>query len=373
MKDKTPFFMRHLANYLSASRIFLVPIPYALLLTRNWNLQLLAFILFIVLGVTDRLDGYLARRFGPTKLGSVLDNIADKIFVVFLFLPLGILQYIPLWMPVVILIRDPLVTGLRYLCSQTGTKKMEVEELGRYKTNYQIFGGCLIIAVWMIPDQLTVLALLSTLTLIFLALFLYCLRKKEQVMRYAAYFFSLALVVAVRYLCPIDVTALVFAWIVIFVTWLSALHYLTIFALECVANKIRFMLWLWTIVLLEHILFPLIILVLYGFKILPPGTPSFILFVEFLGATLNQILSSGKVIRNTGLVLFKIFLQYLFILLIIAKNWFLYLVPVPLRYSDQADGYILAAGTLLALIVFLVRHWPELVELTQEEGPVISA
>ena len=99
--------MNALPNYLSALRIVLV-IPIAWLL---WQQQVMsAFWLMLVAGLSDALDGFLARRYGwQTELGSLLDPLADKFLVAAMYLVFTLHELIPVWLVALILTRDILI------------------------------------------------------------------------------------------------------------------------------------------------------------------------------------------------------------------------------------------------------------------------
>jgi len=99
--------MNALPNYLSALRIALV-IPIAWLL---WQQQVMsAFWLMLFAGLSDALDGFLARRFGwQTELGSLLDPLADKFLVAAMYLVFTLQGLIPVWLMALILTRDILI------------------------------------------------------------------------------------------------------------------------------------------------------------------------------------------------------------------------------------------------------------------------
>ena len=81
--------MKILINLLTLSRIFIAIIIFGLLMLSD--LYLLAFILFFLAGLTDYFDGFLARKYDASShIGEILDPIADKILIVFLFFGLGI-------------------------------------------------------------------------------------------------------------------------------------------------------------------------------------------------------------------------------------------------------------------------------------------
>jgi cardiolipin synthase (CMP-forming) len=99
---------RHLPNAISALRVVLVlPIGW-LLLHRNWSSALM---LVAVAGVSDGLDGFLARHYGwQSRLGGMLDAIADKLLLVCCFVILAWLGEVPVWLAIIVCGRD-LVIG----------------------------------------------------------------------------------------------------------------------------------------------------------------------------------------------------------------------------------------------------------------------
>jgi cardiolipin synthase len=101
--------MHHLPNIISFLRILLVaPIVWALL---NHRYDL-AVVLFVIAGISDGVDGYLAKRFGwESRFGGVLDAIADKLLLVSTFIVLWLLTVFPLWLVALIIMRDLLIVG----------------------------------------------------------------------------------------------------------------------------------------------------------------------------------------------------------------------------------------------------------------------
>ena len=73
----------------------------------------LAIIVGTVIGCTDFVDGYMARRQGPTVLGGLLDPIADKVFVAFCYMPFADMGVVPAWALALMFVREFLVTALR--------------------------------------------------------------------------------------------------------------------------------------------------------------------------------------------------------------------------------------------------------------------
>ena len=72
----------------------------------------IAFVLFLVAGVSDAVDGFLAKRFGMTsELGSYLDPLADKVLIVSIYVALGINGVIPGWLVILVVSRDIMIVG----------------------------------------------------------------------------------------------------------------------------------------------------------------------------------------------------------------------------------------------------------------------
>ena len=69
-----------------------------------------AFILFLIAGISDAVDGFLAKRYGwQTELGAYLDPLADKLLVVSIFIALGVLGALPSWLVIAVVSRDILI------------------------------------------------------------------------------------------------------------------------------------------------------------------------------------------------------------------------------------------------------------------------
>lgn len=98
-----------LPNAISMMRITLVAPILILIFNGNYSLAL---VLFVVAGFSDGFDGYLARRYGwHTRLGALLDPVADKLLVSGLFITLAVTGSIPVWLAVVVLVRDLVIVA----------------------------------------------------------------------------------------------------------------------------------------------------------------------------------------------------------------------------------------------------------------------
>jgi cardiolipin synthase len=98
-----------LPNIITTGRVILVPVIFWLLVTGQSQL---AFYAFLVAGISDAIDGYLAKRFDwQTELGSYLDPIADKLLIVSVFIALGVSGALPSWLVIAVVSRDILIVA----------------------------------------------------------------------------------------------------------------------------------------------------------------------------------------------------------------------------------------------------------------------
>lgn len=106
-----------------------------------------ALVSFVIAAISDFLDGYLARKLGlVTPMGKLLDPLADKVLVCSAFVYLSAGGFCPVWVTVVILAREFLVTGLRQIAVEAG-QVMAADRLGKWKTGLQLT-FCITCLVW---------------------------------------------------------------------------------------------------------------------------------------------------------------------------------------------------------------------------------
>ena len=99
----------NLANWLTLLRLCLVPLVITAISQHRFDL---AFAGFVLAGLTDAIDGYIARNFNQmTELGAILDPIADKSLLVSIFITMGILGIIPVWLVILVVARDLMIVG----------------------------------------------------------------------------------------------------------------------------------------------------------------------------------------------------------------------------------------------------------------------
>ena len=128
----------NLANKLTLSRIFLIPLFMLVLLIRIPFGEYLAALIFIIAASTDGLDGYIARkRKQITNLGKLMDPLADKLLISAALISLVELGKISGWIAVAIIGREFFVTGLRAIAATEGVV-IAASPLGKIKTISQI-------------------------------------------------------------------------------------------------------------------------------------------------------------------------------------------------------------------------------------------
>jgi cardiolipin synthase len=94
-------------NVVTLGRIVLVPVIFWLLVSGKTQA---AFIAFVCAGVSDAIDGFLAKRFQlQTELGSYLDPLADKLLIVSIYIALGVATKLPSWLVIAVVSRDILI------------------------------------------------------------------------------------------------------------------------------------------------------------------------------------------------------------------------------------------------------------------------
>lgn len=126
------------ANRLTLSRLALT-ILFVVALNSSWHYaRTSALLIFLVAGVTDFVDGEVARRYGiVTNFGKLMDPLVDKIMMAAAFISLVPLKAVPAWAATTVVARDFLITGLRLMASAKG-RVLPAERLGKHKTSWQI-------------------------------------------------------------------------------------------------------------------------------------------------------------------------------------------------------------------------------------------
>ena len=107
----------------------------------------IAFILFLAAGVSDAVDGFLAKRFGmASELGAYLDPLADKTLIVSIYVTLGIKAVIPGWLVILVVSRDIMIVGAVMLSWLIGSPVMMKPLLvSKLNTVAQIVFACVVL------------------------------------------------------------------------------------------------------------------------------------------------------------------------------------------------------------------------------------
>jgi cardiolipin synthase len=159
--------LSHLPNIITIARIALVPVLILLLKDQDYAAGL---IVFVIAGASDALDGYLAKRLNvQSRLGAILDPVADKLLLVSAYVMLAVLGHIPFWLVLVVVFRDLLIVGGYMLyTSHAGPVKMRPSILSKLNTLMQIALVAVILAqqaaglAWPLAGVLVYAVLVTT-------------------------------------------------------------------------------------------------------------------------------------------------------------------------------------------------------------------
>ena len=123
---------RHLPNMITLARLCLVPLSIMLIASQTWTL---AFVVFISAGLSDALDGWLAKRFKlETELGAYLDPLADKALLVSIYVTLALGHQVPAALAVLVVSRDIMIVSA-VLISFALDKRVQIKPLFVSKLN----------------------------------------------------------------------------------------------------------------------------------------------------------------------------------------------------------------------------------------------
>ena len=164
--------MLNLPNILAFLRVLMAPMMFFFLVDRNSSslsgihpswLDYFAALLFVLASVTDFFDGYIARSWKQTtKLGAILDPLADKMLILAAFLGLMYIGRANPWAIFLILVREFFITGLRVLLASEG-RSVKASFIGKTKTVTQMFAIGFLMMDWRYGTLLLWLAVIITL------------------------------------------------------------------------------------------------------------------------------------------------------------------------------------------------------------------
>lgn len=94
-------------NFITIARLLIVPMVIVMMTQGNWQT---AFILFVIAGISDGLDGFIARQFDMrSEFGAHIDPLADKALMISIFATLAIIGDLPVWFAVLVVFRDVMI------------------------------------------------------------------------------------------------------------------------------------------------------------------------------------------------------------------------------------------------------------------------
>lgn len=135
----------NLANKITITRVFFIPVCVLLLLANNKVMDIVAICFFILACATDALDGYIARKKNLiTDLGKFMDPLVDKLLVISILITLVELQKISCWIAIIIVWRELIITGFRLVAAKKNIV-IQANYLGKIKTVLQMIMVVLII------------------------------------------------------------------------------------------------------------------------------------------------------------------------------------------------------------------------------------
>jgi cardiolipin synthase len=163
----------NIPNLITLGRILLVPVVvWAIASGTMW----IAFVLFVAAGVSDAVDGYLAKRFHmTTELGGLLDPLADKALIVSIYITLGVNGAIPRWLVILVVSRDIMIVGAFMLSWLVGNPlKVKPLLVSKLNTVAQILFACVVLGSLGFDIQadtltLVLMGLVAALTLLSVA------------------------------------------------------------------------------------------------------------------------------------------------------------------------------------------------------------
>jgi len=153
----------NLPNILTLTRVLMIPFFVIFIINKNFGWALIT---FIIAGITDGIDGLIARiTHQRTELGAYLDPIADKLLLFSAFITLAIVEIIPSWLVVIVITRDVIIVlGFLVMVLNNYHPKINPSILSKMTTVFQIITIALVLLSGYYPAlrQLSVIAVYGT-------------------------------------------------------------------------------------------------------------------------------------------------------------------------------------------------------------------
>ncbi len=140
-----------LPNVVTFGRLCAVPLAFWMVLEHRLDL---AFFLFVGAGISDAVDGWLARRYGGNALGAILDPMADKALLVTMYVTLAVVHVLPDWLAILVVFRDLVIVGGVILLGVLG-QKVSIRPLWVSKLNTTLQIVLVATALFLVGFELT--------------------------------------------------------------------------------------------------------------------------------------------------------------------------------------------------------------------------
>jgi CDP-diacylglycerol--glycerol-3-phosphate 3-phosphatidyltransferase len=214
------------ANAITLTRISLTPLPTFLIFYGSKTTKWIGFIIFIFLGITDFIDGYLARKNGITSFGSLIDPIADKIFILAIIFSLSNNGIFPIWLSLFVISRELLITIFRSSISFK-EKKIKTPILAKLKTIIQMGGFGTIFLTASVSGEILI-SIILLLIFSFLILIILLISSNRKIPYYIFPVFTSSLfVIILKILFSSNFSILIQSTILILITWSSSFQYIS--------------------------------------------------------------------------------------------------------------------------------------------------
>ena len=206
--------------------IRLIPIPFlAWCFYQSTTFHWIGLILGTLIGCTDWVDGLLARKYGPTQLGALLDPMVDKIFIAMVYLPMADIGKIQLLPVILMFVREFLITALR-----TAFKARKIEfktsYLAKVKTWVQMQNIAIVLLLILLPKEIMIVGCIAGALISAVVAITYQVIRKRIYKGAWIMAFAFALLVAIVYFFSKEATISITIWSVVAVTWISGFDYL---------------------------------------------------------------------------------------------------------------------------------------------------
>jgi CDP-diacylglycerol--glycerol-3-phosphate 3-phosphatidyltransferase len=218
--------MRITANQVTLARLILMPMLCGMIygdhVTQTWALFVGTFV-----SATDFIDGYLARKQGPTVLGGLMDPIADKVFISVCFVPYADRGYVAWPLVAALFLREYLVTALRSSFEQR-QRQLRSTYMSKVKTWVQMSSLALILIMVLVKSHtvLSVMFLCMAIIPLLLGIAFYAIKRRHWVGAWLGTVLH-AIFALVFYLRGAQETIWVSVILMVLLTWVSAIDYVT--------------------------------------------------------------------------------------------------------------------------------------------------